>query len=378
MLSFCFAAVFFFIKLAWDKGYHQQHHAGNPGEETVKLSERFAHIHSVLTKAKQSYQNSHSNNYLCGIQNYSNGFSFTISSPLFLLLGHCALLKQGILIDGISKQNSPAYILIKPLKGKKVKKNRQNVIKIIHKNENVIGKTRFHPAWKLLTKITSHVNIQIKKANDILIRKRNMKTLYVSDLDGTLLTPECRISPFTANTINSLVKSGMLFSFATARSRNTALKVTKGIDCRLPMIAYNGVFTADYKSGEILLSSFFGGGEKEILPALLDAGISPIVYSYDGKKERFTYLPETLSEGAAEFVATRKMTAEKHSPQMSANFGGAIFLFHLHRQRRKTAPALRKVQRKIQVPLSAWYLHGQAVAWNNAQGGNKSKRRAKA
>lgn len=83
-----------------------------------------------------------------------------------------------------------------------------------------------------------------------------MKTLYVSDLDGTLLTPECRISPFTANTINSLVKSGMLFSFATARSRNTALKVTKGIDCRLPMIAYNGVFTADYKSGEILLSSF--------------------------------------------------------------------------------------------------------------------------
>ena len=67
------------------------------------------------------------------------------------------------------------------------------------------------------------------------------------------------------------------------------LKVTKGIDCRLPMIAYNGVFTADYKSGEILQSSFFGGGEKEILPALLDAGISPIVYSYDGKKERFKY-----------------------------------------------------------------------------------------
>lgn len=174
-----------------------------------------------------------------------------------------------------------------------------------------------------------------------------MKTLYVSDLDGTLLTPECRISPFTANTINSLVKSGMLFSFATARSRNTALKVTKGIDCRLPMIAYNGVFTADYKSGEILLSSFFGGREKEILPALLDAGISPIVYSYDGKKERFTYLPETLSEGAAEFVATRKDDSRKTpAADESELWRGDIFYFTCIDSAEKLRPLYEKFKEK--------------------------------
>lgn len=174
-----------------------------------------------------------------------------------------------------------------------------------------------------------------------------MKTLYVSDLDGTLLTPECRISPFTANTINSLVKSGMLFSFATARSRNTALKVTKGIDCRLPMIAYNGVFTADYKSGEILLSSFFSGEEKEILPALLGAGISPIVYSYDGKKERFTYLPETLSVGAAEFVASRTGDSRKTpAPNENELWRGDIFYFTCIDSAEKLHPLYEKFKEK--------------------------------
>ena len=75
-----------------------------------------------------------------------------------------------------------------------------------------------------------------------------MKTLYLSDLDGTLLNSACRITPFTAETINRLCENGILFSFATARSRSTTLKVTKGIECSLPVIVYNGVFTVEYKS----------------------------------------------------------------------------------------------------------------------------------
>ena len=43
------------------------------------------------------------------------------------------------------------------------------------------------------------------------------KTLYVSDLDGTLLRRDQTVSPFTAETINTLTARGMLFSYATAR-----------------------------------------------------------------------------------------------------------------------------------------------------------------
>ena len=44
------------------------------------------------------------------------------------------------------------------------------------------------------------------------------KTLYVSDLDGTLLRHDQTVSPFTAETINTLTARGMLFSYATAHS----------------------------------------------------------------------------------------------------------------------------------------------------------------
>ena len=54
-----------------------------------------------------------------------------------------------------------------------------------------------------------------------------MKTLYLSDLDGTLLNSNERISEYTALTINNFVKSGGCFSYATARSIVTASKATK-------------------------------------------------------------------------------------------------------------------------------------------------------
>lgn len=45
-----------------------------------------------------------------------------------------------------------------------------------------------------------------------------MKTLYVSDLDGTLLNSKQHTSSYTNQVINQLVDEGMLFSYATARS----------------------------------------------------------------------------------------------------------------------------------------------------------------
>ncbi len=53
-----------------------------------------------------------------------------------------------------------------------------------------------------------------------------MKTLYVSDLDGTLLRQNERTSDHTNAIINQCVQDGMLFSYATARSWHTAKKAT--------------------------------------------------------------------------------------------------------------------------------------------------------
>ena len=85
-----------------------------------------------------------------------------------------------------------------------------------------------------------------------------MKTLYVSDLDGTLLRSNETTSDFTNKTINELVDRGMLFSYATARSYVTSKKVTKGLDAKIPLIVYNGAFVIDNITEDILLSNFFG------------------------------------------------------------------------------------------------------------------------
>ena len=58
-----------------------------------------------------------------------------------------------------------------------------------------------------------------------------MKTLYVSDLDGTLLRSDETTSEYTNSVINNLTDRGMIFSYATARSlRSEERRVGK--ECR--------------------------------------------------------------------------------------------------------------------------------------------------
>ena len=54
-----------------------------------------------------------------------------------------------------------------------------------------------------------------------------MKTLYVSDLDGTLLNSQQQTSTYTNEVMEKLVDRGMLFSYATARSYYSAKPATK-------------------------------------------------------------------------------------------------------------------------------------------------------
>ena len=61
-----------------------------------------------------------------------------------------------------------------------------------------------------------------------------MKTLYVSDLDGTLLNSNTALTDTTIETINALVEEGMEFTFATARSITSASLVTRGLHLRTP------------------------------------------------------------------------------------------------------------------------------------------------
>lgn len=135
---------------------------------------------------------------------------------------------------------------------------------------------------------------------------KNMKTLYVSDLDGTLLRNNERTSSFTNSVINDLTERGMIFSYATARSLITAKKVTEGIAAKIPLIVYNGAFVIDNVTGDILIANYFDISAHEVLDDLFNNKVYPIVYAYIDGKEKFSFVPELCTEGMQKFLDSRK------------------------------------------------------------------------
>lgn len=156
-----------------------------------------------------------------------------------------------------------------------------------------------------------------------------MKTLYVSDLDGTLLRSDVRISEFTTKVINEMAARGILFSFATARSRYSSGRLTAGLNAKIPIIVYNGAAILQNYTYEILAQNGFECKEHiEILSALLDAGVYPIVYSYIDGRERMSFLYEKCSQAMKDFLATRVGDERERIVSTEEElFAGDVFYF---------------------------------------------------
>ena len=129
------------------------------------------------------------------------------------------------------------------------------------------------------------------------------KTLYVSDLDGTLLTPESRISPQSLEILNNLIDKGMCFTYATARSLTSASKVAQGLTVRAPVIVYNGAFLLDPRTGQRLVSQLFAPREVQAAAAILfSCGLSPTVDAYIAGELKKSWVMSRENEGVRHFI----------------------------------------------------------------------------
>lgn len=72
-----------------------------------------------------------------------------------------------------------------------------------------------------------------------------VNTVFVSDLDGTLLNKSAVLSDFTVKTLNDCIQSGLKFTIATARTIESVRYIMKDIPLSLPMILMNGVLLFD-------------------------------------------------------------------------------------------------------------------------------------
>ena len=155
-----------------------------------------------------------------------------------------------------------------------------------------------------------------------------METLYVSDLDGTLMRNDRTLSPYTVDTINTLVRRGMLFSYATARSHYTAGKITEGLAHTLPVIVYNGTFILENGTQKRLLSNAFTDTEvRYVLEHCTAADVFPFTYAFVEGRERFSYVPEHLSPDMQEFLDMRGADTRKRPVTKESLYDGEIFHF---------------------------------------------------
>lgn len=156
-----------------------------------------------------------------------------------------------------------------------------------------------------------------------------MKTLYVTDLDGTLLNSESRISSYSLEVINSLVDNGMLFTYATARSLVSASAVTQGLSAKIPIIAYNGAFIFDASTGKILSSQWFDKEEtSRIISVLKEHDISPFVYSFIGGIEKLSWVTNRENEGGKRYLSLRQGDPRRRPLETEQSlYDGEIFYF---------------------------------------------------
>jgi Cof subfamily protein (haloacid dehalogenase superfamily) len=133
-----------------------------------------------------------------------------------------------------------------------------------------------------------------------------LKTLYVTDLDGTLLNAHDKLSEYTIKTLNSLIEKGMCFSYATARPFLSASIVTKGLITNIPVIIYNGTFIVNAYTGEKLFSLYFGDYEKNIVMNQLNKNnVFPLVYSYINGEEKVSWIKGKENEGIINYKNSR-------------------------------------------------------------------------
>lgn len=133
------------------------------------------------------------------------------------------------------------------------------------------------------------------------------KTLYVTDLDGTLLNQKDRINPKSIAIINELVDKGMMFTYATARSLVSASVVTAGLSTNIPVIAYNGAFIFQPETGEILSREDFSSSERAYAIDVIRANnILPLVYSFVDGVEKVSWLSGRENDGIRRYLSLRK------------------------------------------------------------------------
>lgn len=177
-----------------------------------------------------------------------------------------------------------------------------------------------------------------------------MATLYVSDLDGTLLNPQAKLSEKTISILNALIDQGVYFSYATARSFSSASLVTAGLRLSLPVITYNGTFFVRPQDGHILEALTFDSFQVDYIRSVMERhGVSPLVYSLQDGIERVSWVHGRENAGVQSYLQSRAGDRRLNGLSDEAElYRGSVFYCTLIGTKQELEPLLPLFQDRMQ------------------------------
>ncbi len=157
-----------------------------------------------------------------------------------------------------------------------------------------------------------------------------MKTLYVTDLDGTLLNENAELTDESRKLLNDAIDKGACFTVATARTFATVIDMFKGINLAFPLILMNGVMLYDpIKRKSVYSHSIDSVTARKVLDVFKNKNLSPLVYYDKGDCLEIQY-DSFSNEYQMAYVNKRNHSQGKmfvHSPSLTISEEDKIIYF---------------------------------------------------
>jgi Cof subfamily protein (haloacid dehalogenase superfamily) len=151
----------------------------------------------------------------------------------------------------------------------------------------------------------------------------NHGQLYVSDLDGTLLDSSGKLSDFSRKNLKRLLDAGLNFTVASARAINEIQPVLGDVPINLPVIAINGAYLTDYKTGKHLqINAMEKSAAQAIFDVIRKKNLWPFICTFNGRQDCLYY--ETLTHPAMHWYCQALSALNDKRLRKSQNLAGVL------------------------------------------------------
>ncbi|MCM1369531.1 MAG: HAD family hydrolase [Candidatus Amulumruptor caecigallinarius] len=161
-----------------------------------------------------------------------------------------------------------------------------------------------------------------------------MKTLYVSDLDGTLLQPDSRLSARSVEMLNTAIAQGINLTVATARTPATVHPILSDVNLRLPAIVMTGAAMWSRQTHEYSRTRHIAEkAARQLVDVYRDTQTPTFIYTLDDNMIDIYFLGEKMNDIQQKFIEERinnpfkRLHTDPHTGIENIDFSKVILLY---------------------------------------------------